>query len=321
MRRFPRYLLLGALVLPAFGQKLNDQRLNGDIDKMLTDLNKQMSTLGMQFQSMDQFLAQVDPHIGPNFFNGPDFGYDAGMRDLDSRRYDAAIRNFNKVIAAKSSRSEGALYWKAYALNRLGRQDEALAAIAALERDYPKSRWLTDAQALKVEARQSAGKPVSPDAESNDDLKLIAINGLMNANPERAVPQLETLLKGNAGPQIKDRAMFVLSQNSSPQAQQILANYAKGAGNPDLQAKAVRYLGIAGGQEKIQLLVDVYNGTTDGNVKRAAVQALFIANAGGKLVELARKERDPDLKKAIVHQLSAMSYSKEAIDYMIELLK
>src|SRR5205823_10809484 len=105
------------------------------------------------------------------------------------------------------ARADGALYWKAYALNRLGRRDEAAAAIAALRRDYPNSRWLNDAQALEVEARQNSGQPVSPSDESNDDLKLIAINSILRGDPDRAVPLLEGILKSTGSPRLKDRAM------------------------------------------------------------------------------------------------------------------
>ena len=106
-------------------------------------------------------------------------------RLLDERKYDEAIKRFDSVIASKSDRADGALYWKAYALNRIGRRDEALAAIAALRRDYPNSHWLNDAQALEVELKTNSGRPVSPADESNDDIKLIAINALMNADRSR----------------------------------------------------------------------------------------------------------------------------------------
>ncbi len=317
-----RYLLaVAALALPAFGQEPLPSMDLGQLQEAMAQAR--------------QALAQANLHITPDFpdcsshtarFPGCDAnadylsGYDAGMRALDNRGYDAAIRSFDRLINAKSARADGALYWKAYALNRLGKRDDALASIAQLQRDYPKSHWLNDAQALQVEVRQSSGKAVSPADESNDDIKLIAINGLMNADPDRAVPLLEGVLKGTAAPPVKDRAMFVLAQNQSPRAQQLLADYAKGSGNPDLQIRAVRYLGMAGSPERLQLLAGIYSGTSDASVKRAVVQALFIAGGAPQLVGLARKERDPEMKKAIVQQLSMMR-SKEATDYMLELLK
>jgi len=45
--------------------------------------------------------------------------------------------------------TDAALYWKAYAENRLGKRDAALATIADVKRRFPQSRWLKDAGALE----------------------------------------------------------------------------------------------------------------------------------------------------------------------------
>ena len=104
---------------------------------------------------------------------GGDSAYESGTRLLDDRRYEEALQRFTAAIDAKNSRSDGALYWKAYALNRLGRRDESLAALTALRRDFPQSHWLNDAQALEVEVKQGSGRPVAPADESSEDLKLV----------------------------------------------------------------------------------------------------------------------------------------------------
>lgn len=311
MKRLHGYLL-AVVALPAWAQTPEADAARAQADTV----RAQMEAMRAQLAPLQKLAVSVRP--GP--FGNPDFEYDNGMRQLDNRQYENAIGSFDRVIGNKAPRADGALYWKAYALNRLGRRDGALAAIAELRRDYAKSRWLNDAQALEVEVKQSAGKPVSPGDESNEDLKLIAINGLMNADPAKAVPLLEGILKGTAAPPVKDRAMFVLAQSQNAAAQQLLADYAKGAGNPDLQVRAVHYMGIAGTEQRIQMLMSVYSSSTDTTVKRAVVQSLFMAGAAGKLVELARKERDPEMKVAIVRQLSMMQ-NKEATDYMLELLK
>jgi tetratricopeptide (TPR) repeat protein len=246
---------------------------------------------------------------------GGDGGYESGTRLLDEHRYDEAIQRFDQVIAAKSDRSDGALYWKAYALNRVGRRDEALGAISALRRDYPSSHWLNDAQALEVEVKQKAGQPVSPADETNDDIKLMAINSLMNADPDRAIPLLENLLKSNAGPRVKDRAMFVLTQNRSARAQQVLANYAKGAGNPDLQLRSIRYIGMSGTPEAQQQLVGLYSATNDAAVKREIIRSLMVSNARDAIFNLAKSEKDATLREEAIRQLGAM----RAIDQLSQL--
>jgi tetratricopeptide (TPR) repeat protein len=232
--------------------------------------------------------------------------YEAGARSLDDHKYDEAIRRFNSVVDSKSPRADGALYWKAYALNRVGRRDEALASIAALRHDYPNSRWLNDAQALEAEVKQGSGQAISPADETNEDLKLMAINSLMNADPDRAMPLLEALLKGNSAPRLKDRAMFVLTQNRSPRAQQILVEYAKGAGNPDLQLHAIRYIGMSGTGDAQQQLVGIYTASSDIEAKREIIRSLMVSKGKDPLFNLAKNEKDADLRAEAIRQLGVM---------------
>jgi tetratricopeptide (TPR) repeat protein len=240
-----------------------------------------------------------------------DADYDNGTRALDDHKYEEAVRRFDAVIDGKSPRADGALYWKAYALNRLGRRDDALAALAALRRDYPNSRWLNDAQALEAEVKQGSGQAVSPAQETNEDLKLMAINSLMGADPDRAMPLLEGLLKGNGTPKVKDRAMFVLTQNRSPRAQEILTQYAKGAGNPDLQIRAIRYIGMSGTNDGRQQLVSIYTGSNDAGVKRQVIQSLLISNGREPLFTIAKNEKDEELRREAIRQLGAMGASDQ----------
>jgi len=238
--------------------------------------------------------------------------YDAGTRALDARRYDDALAHFDRVIDNKASRTDGALYWRAYALNRLGRRDDALASLTSLRQQFPNSSWVKDAQALEVEVRQSNGKAVAPSQEANEDLKLMAVNAVMNADPERAIPLLDGLLKGPSSPQIKDRAMFVLTQNKSPQARAVLVQFAKGAGNPDLQERAVRYIGMTGTPESRQELAGIYAATNDVNVKKAILRSLNGPPASDTLFEIAKNEKNPELRRAALRQLAFTGNAAQA---------
>jgi TolA-binding protein len=237
--------------------------------------------------------------------NWNDSAYDKGTSALDQHRYDDAVQIFDSVINAKSTRSDGALYWKAYALNRLGKRDDALAALAQLRRDFATSAWLNDAQALEAEVRQNAGQPVSPAQETNEDLKLMAINSLMNADAERAIPLVEGILKGSSTPAVKKRALFVLAQSKSPRAQQALGEYAKGGGNPDLQLNAIQYVGMSATKESQQQLAGIYAASSDSKVKNAVLQSLMMARANDVLLNIAKTEKDPALKSAAIRYLSA----------------
>jgi hypothetical protein len=45
--------------------------------------------------------------------------------------------------------------------------------------------------------KQSTGQPVKPADQSDDELKMLAIQGLMNSDPERTLPLLEKMINGS----------------------------------------------------------------------------------------------------------------------------
>jgi hypothetical protein len=225
--------------------------------------------------------------------------YDAGHRALDSHKYDEALEYFNQVASHAGSRADAAWYWKAYTLDKLGRSKEALAAIAELRKSYASSRWLDDAKALELEVNQHAGRPASPEAETDEDLKLMALNSIMQSDPDRAIPLIENILKSSQAPKLKDRALFVLSQSSAPRAQQIIEQIARGAGNPDLQLKAINYLSQRRrqGGSTPALLPEIYGSTNDPAVKRAILNAYMQYHDKNQLAQVARTEKNPDLRR------------------------
>ena len=102
---------------------------------------------------------------------------------------------------------------------------------------------------------------MTPEAESDEDLKLMAINGLVQSDPERALPLVENLLKTSSSPKLKERALFVLAQSNTPRGKQVLEQVARGgAGNPDLQLKAVSYISASSKRtDNKQLLWEIYS--------------------------------------------------------------
>lgn len=239
----------------------------------------------------DQARVQATPFIVME--RGEQGQYERGQNALDNGKWDQAIEAFDQVIQKKGAKAEGAMYWKAYAQNRLGRRTDALATLDALLKAYPNGRWANDAKALQVEVKQAAGQVVRPEQEVDEDLKLIALNSLLQTDADKAVPMLETFLKGSSSPKLKERALFVLAQVDSPQARAALTAVAKGQANPDLQLRAVRYLGMHRGDENIKLLVEIYKSTSDTDVKRQVIQSLTMAGSVGRYALRVRSEGGP----------------------------
>lgn len=237
--------------------------------------------------------------------------YERGTEALDENRWESALEAFGQLGSVTGSRADGALYWKAYAQNKLGRRGDALATLAELQKSFPNSRWVNDARALGVEIRQASGAQVSPESESNEDLKLIAINSLLNSDPERAVPMLEKLLQSNQSPRLKQRALFVLCQSGSPRAREVVAEIARGKSNPDLQMRAIQYVALFGGKESQQTLSGIYAASNDTDVKRAILRGFMVSGGRDRLLAAAKSEKNADLRMDAIGQLGVMGAEAE----------
>lgn len=238
--------------------------------------------------------------------------YDDGREALDDDRYDKAEAKFDALAQMNGPQTDAALYWKAYAENRLGKRDSSLASIAELRRRFPQSRWQRDASALEIEVKQSTGQAPHPEAQQDDELRMLAIQGLMNSDPERAMPLLGKVLNNPAAsPKEKSRALFVLAQSGSSQARDILTQVAKGQSNPDLQSKAIQYLGMFGGAQSRKTLAEVYASSQDASIKRAILRSYMIAGDKDHLFEAAKNEKDDDLKREAIRQLGLVHGQSE----------
>lgn len=239
-----------------------------------------------------------------------DAAYNKAVKALDDKQWQTALSAFDELSKQSGPRADASQYWKAYAQNRLGQRDAALASIAALRKSHPSSRWANDGSALEVEIRQAMGQAVSPEATSDEDIKLMALNGLMQSDPERALPILQKILSGTQSPRLKERALFVLSQSQSPKARQILGELARGTSNPALQRQAVRNLAIFHSKENSQILTEIYASNASVEVKREIIRGFMISGDKERLASLAKSEKDPSLRKEAIRQLGVMGDQK-----------
>ena len=259
----------------------------------------------MNSAAQNQFL---DPQAAAKAASREDELYSSANNALNNGRYDEAISGFDQVVKLRGHRADAALYWKAYALNKAGQKPEALTTLAQLRKEYPQSSWARDAGAkLEVEMR---GGQADPESQSDDDLKMIAVDSLLQSDPDKALPILEKILQGNGSERVKDRALFVLSQNDSPRAQQILLSVAKGSSQPRLQKHAIRYLGISG-RQNASLLQEIYSASSDVGVKEAVLNAYLIAGAKEPVLASLRQEKSPELRKKAINTLGAMGAREE----------
>jgi tetratricopeptide (TPR) repeat protein len=240
--------------------------------------------------------------------------YDQGREYMDQGRYDRAIERFTEVVSMKGTRADAALYFKAWSQNRAGQRADALTTIATLAKAYPKSRYVAQAKALDGEVRRDSGQPVRPDSESDDDLKLMAINALVNADSEQAIPMLEKLLEGTGSSDI-DLKRRILRAFMVGGEKDRLSTAAQTEQNPDLRGEAVQQLGIMGAHEELWQL---YQKETAADIKKRIIQAMFVGGNATRLIDLAKSEKDPEVRRTAIRNLGVMD-SKRTGDALVEI--
>jgi len=283
--------------------------------------------------------------------------YATATRELNDQRWADAARDFDKVIAAHGPNADAAMYWKAYALQKLNRDRDAITICNKLRAQFPSSNWNTDCTTLTISNNvpltisitdeatllskeastlnstltssglsgsgwaQSSARPWGKAKPATDeDIQMLAVNSLMYQDPAQAIPMLRSILTSNRSEDFKQHAFFVLTQSKSPEATALLHDALMGKLGPENQLHAIQAAGIFKGRIESPTLLEIYRTTQSKEVKEAVLSALFLANDATNLVDLARAERNLDRKEEIVAKLSMMK-NKAATDYMLELLK
>jgi len=156
--------------------------------------------------------------------------YAEGTRAINESRWADAVRLFGDSADQHGEKADGALFWKAYAENKLGQSKPAQETCAALRSGYPTSRWIDDCGALEVEIHARTGKAIQIEPGQSDDVKLLTLNVMMRQDEPRALAAIQAILNGDASEHLKKEAQFILGQHYSDvtYAQIVRISYVEG---------------------------------------------------------------------------------------------
>ncbi|HUP50685.1 MAG TPA: HEAT repeat domain-containing protein, partial [Thermoanaerobaculia bacterium] len=87
----------------------------------------------------------------------------------------------------------------------------------------------------------------------------------------------------------------------------------------ELRVAAIKNLGLIGGARSGQHLLTMYESDTNPDVRKAVINGLFLQSNAKALIDLARKEKDPAMKKQIVSKLSLIK-SEDSANYLLEII-
>ena len=192
-----------------------------------------------------------------------------------------------------------ALYWQAYALYRLGGTSELKSAAKALKAHkdkYPKSATRGDADALATRidgalARQGdagsaeritgqAQRAVRDTAcareDDDNDMRVAALNALMQMDAERALPVLRQVLarRDACSAVLRRKAMFIVAQLRSNEVEDIMLNSVRTDPDPEVRQQGVFWLGQVRSEKAVVALDSILRNASDPELRDKALFAI-----------------------------------------------
>jgi HEAT repeat protein len=230
-------------------------------------------------------------------------GYPKSRTLEEARALEMDIRNAGGQAVEPAAIQDEDL--KLYALQALSQQDPA-QAVPLLERTLRgggsaklRERALfVLAQMSDPRARKLLTDTAKDDAHPEVQSKALQYLGVHGGGENRAL--LAEIYQSSTNVSVKKRvlqAWMVAGERDR------IMTAATGEKDPELRGSAIQLLGVMGAHEE---LTKLYAQETVKEVKKRILQAMFVGGRADRLIELAKSEPDPDLRRTAIRNLGLM---------------
>ncbi len=229
--------------------------------------------------------------------------YRLAREALNRNQYRRAVELFAELSRAYPSSGyvADALYWEAFARYRVGGAEDLRAALARLDdqkRRYPRAATAGDAEALATRIRGELARQGDPaaaqdivreatvagqgraehrrDCDDDSDVKLAALNAVLQMDADRAMPLLTRVLaRRDAGSVcLRRKAVFLVAQKRTDSTEAVLIGSLRNDPDPEVREQAVFWLSQVPGPRAAVLLDSLVRHSTDESIQERAVFAL-----------------------------------------------
>jgi HEAT repeat protein len=234
-------------------------------------------------------------------------------RDAMSRGdYNGAASLFQRIVAQypNASVADESMYYQAFALYRVGGSEKLKAAkdvLAKLKTKYPKFAT-SDAASLRTricgelarqgdeacaaEVAEAARKvnPASPSTrassdcprDDDDDVRVEALNALLQMDAERAMPILRQVLERRDACSVvlRRKAVFLVSQKRTEGTADLLLKTARTDPDSEVRQQAVFWLSQVPDERAVDMLEEILRNSKDEELQNKALFALSQHRSG-----------------------------------------
>ena len=236
-----------------------------------------------------------------------------------------------------------ALYYRAYSLFKSGSSRELESAVLALDRQatrYPRANTLNDAKQLRASIRSeqakrgdsTAGQEIAMGANTlknenrcptdDDDIRLTALNGIVQVDPDQVIPVLQKLLSrtDECSVKLRKRAVYMVAQTKEEERADILLRVASTDPNTEVRREAIQWLSSVKTERAARALDSILFTTADADMRDRALSALSqhgSTSARSSLRRFAEQTNVPtDLRARAIYAIANGRKIGDEADYL-----
>ncbi len=283
-------LSLGAVVCALAATAAHGQEMGRASEDVVAAEMARFDAIGLMDAPVTTSWASEDP---------PDSLYRLARQELNRGNYRRAGQLFRQLRTQyqNSAYTAETYYWEAFALYRTGEVEDLREGIRLLDsqsRRYPnaETRRSGAAEELRVQidgflaqrGDAAAAESVTERAlgdqnacpEEEDDVRVMALNALLNMDAERAMPILQSVLERRdaCSVRLRRKAVWLISQKRSDQSRTALLDVVRNDPDREVREQAVFWLSQVRGEETVAALDSILMESTDEAIQEKAIFAL-----------------------------------------------
>src|SRR5438128_1452494 len=250
----------------------------------------------------------------------------AARQALNHADYQSAANLFGDLAHRypTAARAGDALYWAAFALYKNDNLDRARSFLLTQQQRYPKAATLRDGDALLARVQAALAKQGDaaaaewirrhvqptvdtgrtrggscPGEDDDDDLRIAALNGLLQMDATSALPIVKKVLarRDSCSAGLRRKPVFIVSQKRGTETEDILLDVARHDSDPEVRQQAVCCLSQVGSDRAVTALDSILSSATAPELQDKSLCALsqiHQGRAGQILRDYAGNVRAPD---------------------------
>jgi HEAT repeat protein len=269
--------------------------------------------------------------------------YREARQQLNRENYRRAAELFQRIREEyrESRYVADSYYWEAFALYRSRDRDDLETALDLLDTQeslFPEAATRDDAEELYVRVQgmlaeqgdEESARQITERAqegtcpEDEDDVRVMALNALLNMDADRAVPILQRVLerRDECSVELRRKAVWLLSEQDSRAATRTLLDVVRNDPDREVQEQAVFWLSQVDDEEAVIALDSILMQSDDREIQEKAIFALSQHDSRRAAQSLRRYVERQDVPEELQENAIfwlGQSDSRENFDFLREL--